>query len=96
MGGKAFRDDVTMPVRQRDLLGMLGKMIPEGLNVFEFLVRRELVEARRRKGRLRHDQVYRRRTGVPRDATTAEGFGFNARGVLASLAGRRAQMRWRR
>ncbi len=50
----AFGNDLAMPVRHRHLLGMLGEMIPERLNVFELLVCRELVKARRRKGRRRH------------------------------------------
>jgi hypothetical protein len=52
--GEAFGYDLAMPVRHRYLLRMLREMIPERLNVFELLVRRELVETRRRKGRVRH------------------------------------------
>src|SRR5262249_47193865 len=52
---EAFGDDLAVPVGDRDILRMLGEMIPERLNVFELLVRRELVEATRRKRRLRHD-----------------------------------------
>ena len=51
---KALGNDLAMPVRDRDVLWMLGEMVPERLNVFELLVRRELVETRRRKRRLRH------------------------------------------
>ncbi len=56
VGCEAFGDDLPVPVRHRDLLGMLGEMIPERLDVFELLVRRQLVEAWRRKRRLRHHQ----------------------------------------
>lgn len=51
---KALGNDLAMPVRDRDVLWMLGEMVPERLNVFELLVGRELVETRRRKRRLRH------------------------------------------
>jgi hypothetical protein len=48
-------------------------MIPERLNVFELLVRRELVKARRRNGRLRHVPSIppSRSTAGPANATSA-------------------------
>jgi hypothetical protein len=64
VGCEAFGDDLPVPVRHRDLLGMLGEMLPERLDVFELLVRRQLVEAWRRKRRLGHDQVYRHATAT--------------------------------
>lgn len=59
VGRKALGNDLAVPVGHRNVLRMLGKMIPERLDVFELLVRRELVEAWRRKRRLPHAQVYR-------------------------------------
>src|SRR5262245_35604580 len=52
---ETFGNDLAMPVRDRHVLWALSEMVPERLNVFELLVRRELVEARGRKRRLRHD-----------------------------------------
>lgn len=52
---KPLGQDLAMPVGNRYVLWMLDEMVPEGLNVLELLVWRELVEARRRKCRLRHD-----------------------------------------
>jgi len=54
MRGEPLGNDVTVPVRHRDLLGVLREVIPQRLNVFELFVGRELVKARRRKCRLRH------------------------------------------
>jgi hypothetical protein len=51
---EALGHNLAMPLGHRYLLRMLGEMIPKRLNVFELLVRRELVETRRRKRRLRH------------------------------------------
>jgi hypothetical protein len=55
VGGNALGNDLPVPIRDRDVFGMLGEMVPECLKVFELLVRRELVEAMRRKRWLRHD-----------------------------------------
>jgi hypothetical protein len=52
---KALGNDLAMPVRDRNIFWMVSEMIPERLNVFQLLVRRELVEAGRWKRRLRHD-----------------------------------------
>jgi hypothetical protein len=54
VGGEPIGNDLTMPVRDGHFVWMLGEMVPERLNVFQLLVRRELVKARRRKRRLRH------------------------------------------
>lgn len=51
---EALGHDLAMPVRNRHVFRMLREMSPQPLNVFELLIRRELVEASRRKGRLRH------------------------------------------
>lgn len=51
---EAFTNYLTMPVRNGYLFRMLGEIVPKRLNVFELLVRRQLVEPRRRKGRLCH------------------------------------------
>jgi hypothetical protein len=58
--GEAFADDLPVPVGHRDFLGAFSEMIPQRLNVFELLIGRELVKARRREHRLRHAPVYRR------------------------------------
>ena len=60
MHGEAFGDDLAMPVRYRNVLRMLGEVIPERLNVFELLVRREILEARRRNVGCAIGQVYDR------------------------------------
>ena len=62
---KTLGNHLAMPVRDWDIFGMLGEMVPKRLNVFELLVRRELVEARRRKRRLRHD------SSIPASVTLA-------------------------
>jgi hypothetical protein len=54
MRGEPLGNNLAVPVRHRDLLRMLREMVPQRLNVFELLIRRELVKARRRKRRLRH------------------------------------------
>ena len=54
MRREAIGDDLSVPVRNRHLLRMLGEVIPERLNVLELLVWREILEAGRRNGRLRH------------------------------------------
>jgi hypothetical protein len=40
VGCEAFTDDLAVPIGDRDLLGVLGEMFPERLDVFELLVRR--------------------------------------------------------
>ena len=52
---KALSNHLTMPVGNRDFFWMFSEVGPQRLNVFQLLVRRELVEARRRKRRLRHE-----------------------------------------
>ena len=54
MRSEAFGNDLAMPVGNRHIFRVLTEMIPQPLNVFELLVRREIVEARRRNGQLRH------------------------------------------
>jgi hypothetical protein len=54
MRREAIRNDVSVPIRNRDLLRMLGEVIPERLNVLELLLWREILEAGRRNGGLRH------------------------------------------
>ena len=54
MRREAIRNDLSVPVRNRHLLRMLGEVIPERLNVLELLLWREILEAGRRNGRLRH------------------------------------------
>jgi hypothetical protein len=52
MCGETFSDELAMPVRHRHVFRMFRNMIPEGLNVIELLLCRELVKAGRRKDRL--------------------------------------------
>jgi hypothetical protein len=54
MRREAFGDDLAMPVRYWNILGMLEEVIPERLNVLELLVWRELFEAGGRNRGLRH------------------------------------------
>jgi hypothetical protein len=44
MCSQAFRKNFTVPFWNGYILGMLGKMVPERLYVFELLVRREFVK----------------------------------------------------
>jgi hypothetical protein len=64
MRGEPFRDNVSMPIRHRYILRMLGEVIPERLNVLELLVWREILEAGRRNGGLRHTSSIRP-SGLP-------------------------------
>ena len=61
MRRKALRNDLAMPVGDGDFFRMLDETVPERLNVFELLVRRELIEAGRRKRWLRHIESIRAR-----------------------------------
>ena len=58
MCGEPLGDDLAMPVGNRHLFRMLREMVPERLDVFEFLLRRKLVKARRWNGRQCHVSKY--------------------------------------
>lgn len=62
---EALGNHFPVPLRHRDVLRVLGEVVPERLNVFELLVRRELVKAGRRKRRLRHDPSIASATALP-------------------------------
>ena len=64
MRPEAFGDDLAMPIRYWYVLRMLGEVIPERLNVLELLVWREILEAGRRHGGLRHVSSIRPAWGV--------------------------------
>ena len=51
---KPLSGDLAMPVWYRNFLRVLDETVPQGLDVFELLVRRELVEARGWKRRFGH------------------------------------------
>lgn len=73
-------NDLAMPLRHRNFFRMLGEMVPQRLNVFELLIRRELVKPRRWKSRLRHEPSIPS-SGAPADplhATTANYVSVNA------------------
>lgn len=66
---KALCQDTTVPLRHRDLLGMLREMLPERLDVLQLFFGGEFLEAGWRKSGLRHAFEYTARADTtPREA----------------------------
>jgi hypothetical protein len=50
MSGKPLLEDLSLPLVQRNLVGVRGDPVPKGLHVVDFLFDRKIVEARGRHG----------------------------------------------
>jgi hypothetical protein len=67
---EALGNDLALPVGDGDVVRMLGNVIPERLDVLDLLVRRELIEAGRRKCRLGHAASIPASRAVPERSRT--------------------------